>query len=800
MHRWQLEFDSYKPEEQGTREALCTLGNGYFATRGAFEESDANEIHYPGTYIAGGYNRLKTELEGHIIENEDLVNFPNWLILRFRIGEGSWFSLDDVKILRFKQTLNLKEGVLGRSIQFIDEQGRQTSLEISRFVSMDHPHLAAIKMVIYPENWEGEMTIQSALNGRVKNEGVKRYNALNNVHLEPIETTAFDNEGIYLQVKTNQSHLHIALAARTSIFQNKKRLRSIDSALLEESGYIAKFYTVKAEKNLPIEVEKIVALYTSKDHAISEPGLEAYTLITEVSSFANLLKKHIIAWKHLWRRFDIQITFKMNNGDFSKLLRLQIFHILQTTSKHSIELDVGVPPRGWHGESYRGHILWDELFVFSTLNLQLPELTRALLMYRYRRLFSAKEAARKLKLKGAMYPWQSGSDGREESQNIHLNPLSKRWVPDNSSLQRHVNLAIAYNVWQHFEATGDLEFLSFYGAEMLFEIARFFASLATYSEEKKRYEILGVMGPDEYHDAYPNASQPGINNNAYTNVMASWLFSTALRTYELLPEHRRHEVTETVHLNPKELRKWEEIGSNLYIPFSDSVISQFEGYENLKELDWEKYKKKYGNIERLDRILEAEGDSVNNYKASKQGDVLMLFFLLSAEQLGTIFERLGYELEPDTIQKTIEYYLDRTSDGSTLSRLVHSWVVSRSNREKSWNLFSELLHSDFNDIQGGTTKEGIHLGAMAGTVDLLQRCYTGIEYKDDILRFNPCLPKEIERLETVIRYRGHALLLILTKKCLHIKSERASAMPIQIAFKDGLYSLKEQEEKVFDLL
>lgn len=133
--------------------------------------------------------------------------------------------------------------------------------------------------------------------------------------------------------------------------------------------------------------------------------------------------------------------------------------------------------RGWHGEAYRGHILWDELFVFSTLNLQIPELTRALLFYRYRRLPAAKRAAQEIQLKGAMYPWQSGSNGREESQRIHLNPRSGRWIPDNSFLQRHVNAAIAYNLWQHYEATGDLEFLSFYGAEMLFEISKFWTDL-----------------------------------------------------------------------------------------------------------------------------------------------------------------------------------------------------------------------------------------------------------------------------------------------------------------------------------
>ena len=150
-------------------------------------------------------------------------------------------------------------------------------------------------------------------------------------------------------------------------------------------------------------------------------------------------------------------------------------------------------------------------------------------------------------------------------------------------------------------------------------------------------------------------------------------------------------------------------------------------YERLEELDWESYRSRYGNIRRLDRILESEGDTPNRYKASKQAAVLMLFYLLSADELGDLFARLGYELDEDTIARTIDYYLDRTSHGSTLSGVVHAWVLARSDRSRSWQFFLEALESDVSDTQGGTTAEGIHLGAMAGTLDLLQRDARGLE-------------------------------------------------------------------------
>jgi trehalose/maltose hydrolase-like predicted phosphorylase len=442
-----------------------------------------------------------------------------------------------------------------------------------------------------------------------------------------------------------------------------------------------------------------------------------------------------------------------------------------------------VPARGLHGEAYRGHIFWDELFIFPFLNLRFPELTRALLRYRARRLPAAREAARAAGCQGAMYPWQSGSDGREETQRLHLNPKSGRWLPDRSHRQRHVNIAVAYNVWQYYQVTGDLAFLAAYGAEMLLEIARFWASIASYDHDDDRYAIRGVMGPDEYHDGYPDRDEPGLDNNAYTNVMAAWVLCRALETLTLLPEHRRVELTERLGLATEELERWDEVSRKLRVCFHDGdIISQFEGYGELEELDWEGLRRRHGNIRRLDRILEAEGDSPNRYKASKQADVLMLFYLLSAEELRGLLERLGYRLEPAAIRRTVDYYLKRTSHGSTLSGVVNAWVLARCDRPQSWRFFTEALGSDLHDVQGGTTAEGIHLGAMAGTVDLAQRCYTGLETREDVLWLNPSLPEELDGLDFDVRYRGHwGINLHLTQERLRVRVAAADAAPVRVA-------------------
>lgn len=802
MSVWTLVYDGFVPEQEGLRETLCTLGNGYFCTRGAGFDAEADGTRYPGTYLAGGYNRLTTKIAGREIENEDLVNLPNWLSLTFRPQGGRWFRLEEAGIRDYRQELNIRQGILRRKIRFEDEQGRITRLDEHRLVHMADCHLAGLCLTLTPENWSGALDIRSALDGRVVNAGVKRYQDLNNRHLEPLESRCENHDTVFLKVRTSQSHMKIALAGRTRIYADGETSAS-QREKIEEKGYAAQVFSVEAEAGKALVIEKVVTLYTSKDFAVSECGLAAVKKIARAGRFGDLMDTHTQAWRHLWRRFSIRFEhLDPEEGDHTGMtLHLYIFHLLQTTSVHTMNLDAGVPSRGWHGEAYRGHILWDELFIFPMLNLRLPAITRNLLMYRFRRLDEARFLARKSGYAGAMYPWQSGSSGREESQNIHLNPESGRWIPDNSQLQRHVNAAIAYNIYQFFQVTGNTEFLSFYGAEMFLEIARFWASIATYNEALDRYEIKGVMGPDEYHDKYPGAEKPGLNNNAYTNIMAVWVLIHALRILkELLTEDRVMEICEALGIRDDELCLWDEISRKMKVVFHDKdIISQFEGYGDLKEFDWAGYRKKYGNIQRLDRTLEAENDSANNYKVSKQADVLMLFYLLSADELQEIFERLGYAFDKKSIPKNVEYYTNRTSHGSTLSWVVHAWVTARVDRKQSWQLFSEALEADLMDIQGGTTPEGIHLGAMAGTLDLIKEGYTGIQLRGEVLWFKPSLPEQLRRLSLQIRYRGHTLELDIDQKTLSATSLKAAEKPIRVGYEGKIYDLKAEETVTFQL-
>ncbi|QYF72221.1 glycosyl hydrolase family 65 protein [Cryobacterium sp. PAMC25264] len=214
------------------------------------------------------------------------------------------------------------------------------------------------------------------------------------------------------------------------------------------------------------------------------------------------------------------------------------------------------------------------------------------------------------------------------------------------------------------------------------------------------------------------------------------------------------------------------------------MISQFEGYEDLPELDWERYRAQYGahdgSLGRLDLILNAEGDSTNNYRVAKQADVLMLLYLFSAEELRELVEELGYSLSADLIRRTVDFYRQRSTHGSTLSNVVHSWVDARADRERSWTSLCKALDSDIGDIQGGTTHEGIHLGAMAGSVDMVVRCYTGLEIRDDMLWLHPALPTQLDKIAFGINYREQPIRLEVTAGNLRLQLPSGGAQSIRV--------------------
>ena len=796
MNPWKIIYNKFDPEKENLREALCTLGNGYFGTRGATPETIATKVHYPGTYIAGVYNTLATDVANRAIYNEDFVNCPNWLMLNYRIDDGPWFDRQQMKILTWKVELNMYRGMLSRRLRWQDERGRVTLVENHRIVSMAHPHCGALRCTITPENYKGTITIRSGIDGLIINAGVDRYKQLNAKHLEPCAQGTFGDDGIYLQMRTNQSKIQITEALRTLVYNGHARTHPEMKVISHGRQRMIHEFTLDAKKGGRYGIEKLVSIYTSRDQGVADNCAIAQETVGSIESFESLYHPHQAKWKALWKAFDTEVQ-----GDpfVQQALRLHAFHLLQSASTYNEDIDAGMPVRGLHGEAYRGHIFWDELFAFPFYNLRAPEITRALLMYRYRRLGAAKENAKKHGFRGAMYPWQTASTGEETTQIIHLNPLSGTWGPDYSSLQRHVSIAIAYNVWTYFYTSGDRDFLDRYGVEMILEIAHFWSSIAQWNAATRRFEIAGVMGPDEFHEKYPGANSGGLKNNAYTNIMAVWVIEKALHIIdEMMAEEERMAILLKTGVTQEEISRWRDMIQKMTICMDKKgIIHQFEGYMDLPELDWEEYREKYGNIHRIDRILKAEGLSPDSYKVSKQADVLMLFYALNTDELKTIFNRLGYPFGKDIIKKNYDYYFPRTSHGSTLSLVVHAWIAGQVGyEERALEQFVESLKSDLYDTQGGTTQEGIHAGVMGGTIDLFLRSFIGLRISDSHFSIEPRIPPGWQSVKTKFRYKNIWFDIALTQRDI-----RVLAKPVkEISFMPAVEIPVEINKKIYKLV
>ncbi|MDT7590154.1 MAG: hypothetical protein QOE32_7704 [Pseudonocardiales bacterium] len=797
MSEFALSYDHFDPDTEGLRESLTSTGNGYFCTRGTAEWEDVGGVHYPGTYAHGGFNRETTILGGRPVLNEDLVNLPNWLVLKLRIEGEEAIRLDNVELISYEHSYDIRLAMVQRVLRFRDRADRETTLRSRRFVSMAHSHQAGIEWTLTPENWSGRIEVISGLDGRVSNQMVARYRELEGRHLDPVSPRTFGPDTIALKSRTRQSNIYVAEAARTRVFRDGEQV-AVERGLDQMQDYIQQVIAFDVAQGEPVRVEKMIALFTSHDNAITETLTAAGRHVLRYPGFAEALEEHASAWTELWEVCDIELP---REPRVQLLLRLHVAHVLQVCSRHTARHDAGVPARGLNGEAYRGHVFWDELYVYPFLNFRLPEITRGLLLYRYRRLSEARAAAREAGFQGAMFPWQSGSDGTEETQVVHLNPLSGQWDPDHSHNQRHVNAAIFYNVWQYYQATDDREFMREYGAELMLEIARFWASIAHYNPERDRYEIHGVMGPDEFHERYPGADEGGLRNNAYTNVMVAWIAGTAPRVLELLPASRRAALRARLGLTDGELHTWDEMSRKMFVPFHpDGIISQFEGYLDLEELDWERYRAEHSNIQRLDRILKAEGDDPGRFKLAKQADAVMLFFLFSEAQLRELFDRLGYQHDPELTRRTIDYYDRRTSHGSTLSLVTHAGVLAGLDPKSSWDRFIVALESDIGDVQGGTTKEGIHMGVMSGTLDLLQRYYVGSEARDGVLYFAPTLLDRLDGLVFSMQFRATPLRVSIAGDELTVLAlPEGFRGPVRIGVGDEVRELGAGDSTVFAL-
>lgn len=298
IDQWTFRFDGYDPQDEGRRESLCTVGNGYLATRGAAPESTADDVHYPGTYVAGVYNRLDSRIAGEVIDEESLVNVTNWLPVDFRIDGGAWFDIDRVQLLDYHQELDLRRAVLTRHFRFRDDEGRTTAVTQRRFASMDVRHACALEVTVTPENWSGRLELRSALDGTVENTQVPRYRHFASKHVELVDAREVSPDTLLVETVTSRSGIHVAAAAR-SLLRCGDDTVPAERHVVRDGAWIGHHLSFDVDAGQEMTLDKTVTVFTDRDPAASSPADQAARWLDRLGSFDELLRGHTLAWRQL---------------------------------------------------------------------------------------------------------------------------------------------------------------------------------------------------------------------------------------------------------------------------------------------------------------------------------------------------------------------------------------------------------------------------------------------------------------------------------------------------------------------
>ena len=730
-HSTTLRLTGYDAKDERRRESLFSLGNGVLLVRSAMPWSQADDIHYPGMYFAACYNPLESTIQGEPEWNESIVNLPNGLRIAFRIGDAGWFSLDAVELLHYEQLLDMREGIMRRAMRFRDGAARITTLEEERFVSMDAPNLVGQRLRLVPHNWSGPVLFKSEIDGSVINNNLEKHADYAHKHLEILGTGTAGGE-LFLHGRTINSHLHIAVRTR-----EVTSAPPADVQTSETAEGVSRSLGLETGPNEPIVLDKLMAVTVGTQADVTRA---AEDVLAAAEGFEAAQQRHRSAWKSIWQ----EMPFAAADKPIEQAQHLTLFHLLQNYSPHTIGRDAGLPARGWQ-EVYRGQVFWDEMFSVPVLSIRYPDLARELLLYRHARLDAARDNARKYGLEGALYPWRSARTGAEETPRFQKSDINGHWREDHTEHQAHINASIATDILHYAWASGDKAFLYDQGLAMLIEICRMWASLVQYGREDDRFDIRGIVGPDEFHTKYADRAEPGIDNNAYTNVMAAWTLREVLQLLEQVPQGRdaSHEVS------GEERQRWNHISRRLRLCFtSDDLVAQFEGVERLEQLDPNSLGEGSADWE-----LEAQGLDINHFQIFKQADFATLLYIFPVEDVQALLHRLGYEVSAGHLHRTVDYYRSRTSHGSSLSEVTYAAALSAFDLDSSYKIWDKALAPDLDLKNAQSTAEGLHLGAMAAGLNVLQRHYLGLTIRPDGLEFDPHLPGNLSPVAFGFQYR-----------------------------------------------
>jgi hypothetical glycosyl hydrolase len=722
----------------GKCEAIYCQGNGYLGVRHALEEEYTSETR--NMFVTGTFNKF------HDNEVTELPNFPDVTKMVFVIN-GRPFTLLRGTILHYNRVMNLKNGEVVREVDWRDPEGNEIRFRFARIVSMADEHVIAARVEATPLNGDVQIKLVSGIDGTVSNSGAQ--------HFCEGDKRLYDYKYLEMVSKTVQSGVTAGIyTTHRFLMDGQETMPKLLPIMVRREIKISALIPV--QKGQTLTIEKLSAVYTSRDKVYSDrtdeesviadvkkSGLEKVAQLRR-SGYLEVLAESEASWAEIWSREDVKID---SGNPFDQLaVRFSIYHLNIMVKRDDNR--VGIGAKALTGEGYKGHSFWDtEVFILPYYLLTEPGTAKTLLEYRYRNLYGARKKAKEYGYEGAMYPWEAAwiTDGE-------VTPI---WGPADvvtgqpiqyltGMIEQHISADIAFAVGQYYMATGDVDFMNRCGYEMILDTARFWVSRIEWKEDRLRYEITDVIGPDEYKEH--------VDNNAYTNYLAYYNMQLAQKLIGTLRTDNR-EVYERLdgilHLEELEANLQEKM-PKMYLPQpegEDGIIPQFEGYFDLKYLDLTKYKE---STEVLTIYNDFSPEQINSYQVSKQGDLVVLFYLLE-------------DLFDENIKRNnYLYYEERTLHDSSLSQCTHGVVANDLGlSEEAYKFYTGASQVDLGQ-EMRSSDAGIHSAAMGGIWQVAVLGFGGIRIAGNQLRIHPSLPAAWNSLSFRVVWHNSPLQITVT--------------------------------------
>ena len=733
---WRVIESGFHAEYNEITESLMSLGNGKMGHRGNFEERYSGKT-LQGNYVAGVWFPDKTRVgwwkNGYPDYFAKVINSVNWIGFDIEI-DSEIVDLANCEILDFYRELHMQHGHLMRFCKLRLKNGKEIRIESIRFCSITHDEIGHVDYEVTPVNFDGLIKITPYLDGNVQNR-----DANYDEHFwEEISKKSAGNRA-FLQVKTKENkfgveRFDLAVGMDLSICLGGHEIE-VDLETVQSEKYIGLSFSVFAQKSQTIRIVKKVAVDNSTNFFPDYLLAECEKSLSNVANL-QMLPLQRAAWKAKWENCDIKIE-----GDASAQqgIRFNIFHLLQTYTGQDARLNIG--PKGFTGEKYGGVTYWDTEaycipFYLSAVDFSVA---RNLLVYRHNHLQKAILNAQKLGFsKGAaLYPMVTMNG--EECHN--------EWEITFEEIHR--NGAIAYAIYDYINYTGDTSYLNQFGLEVLISISRFWSQRITFSENLKKFVMLGVTGPNEYEN--------NVNNNWYTNYIAIWTLKYTLEAIDLVRAKQEDYRRIVGNLNFEEIDetlRWNAIIENMHFPFDENrqVFLQQDGFLDKELLSVERIRqhRPINQNWSWDRILRS--------CFIKQADVLQ----------GLLFFEDDFDLE--THLRNFDFYEPMTVHESSLSPCVHTVLASKLGKiEKAYEMYVRTARLDLDDYNNDT-EDGLHITSMAGTWMSVVKGFGGLRVKNTRLNLKPILPKNWESLSFRVGLKDNLVEIGINKEGVIVKN------------------------------